>query len=87
MGEALTALTNCYHRVHFEDVQANPNKSLTALADFCGLRFTPEQMIRSAASIRPERSATWQRLPAENAQELLSNYPIVAKLGYGGEAR
>ena len=87
IGETLTALTNCYHRVHFEDVQANPNKSLTALADFCELRFTPEQMIRSAASIRPERSPTWQRLPAESAQELLSNYPIVAKLGYGGEAQ
>lgn len=87
MGEALSGVTNCYHRVHFEEIQVNPSKSLTILADFCGLRFTRPQMIKSAASIRPESSTVWQRLPAENAQELLSNYPIVAKLGYGWEAR
>jgi hypothetical protein len=82
-GENLAARTPHYRRVRFEDVQANPSKSLAVLADFCGLRFTTAQMIEASASIRPEKSPAWHDLPVENRRDLVSNYPIAARLGYG----
>jgi hypothetical protein len=86
LGEAMADRTANYQRVRFEDIQADPNKQLTALADFCQLRFSAAQMIKSAASIRPEPSEAWRQLPADSARELLSQHPIAAQLGYGADA-
>jgi hypothetical protein len=85
-GEALAACTSHFHRVKFEDIQENPVKLLAILADFCGLRFSAGQMVKAAASIRPDKTSAWRDLPAAAAEQLLSNYPVAAKLGYGWDA-
>ena len=81
-GESLASRTPHYHRVRFEEIQADPTRTLTALAHFCGLQFTPAQLAKSAASIRPASSFKWQELPGSTSQSLISNHPIVARLGY-----
>jgi hypothetical protein len=86
-GEALSARTPRYRCIRFEDIQANPKESLALLADFCGLRFTPAQMTSAAAGIRPAGLATSRALPVASAHEVLSHYPVVAKLGYESEVR
>jgi Sulfotransferase family len=42
-----------YFRVAFEDIQASPAESLELAARFCGLRFTPRQLVKAAATIHP----------------------------------
>ncbi len=79
-GEGLAAQTPSYFRVRFEDVQADPQKQLTALAEFAQLRFTSQQMAKAVASIRPQKSNAWRDLP--NAHALLSRYPVATRLGY-----
>lgn len=41
-----------YFRVQFEDIQANPGKTLDTLARFCGLRVRPKPLEIAAATIR-----------------------------------
>jgi len=53
-GERLANCAN-YHRVQFEELQANPPAMLERLANFCGLRVTTQQLAGAAASIRPAR--------------------------------
>ena len=81
-GESLASHTPNYQRVRFEDMQADPTRILAGLADFCGLQVTPAQMSKAAASIRPRNSLKWQELSASISQTLVSDHPIVAKLGY-----
>jgi Sulfotransferase family len=83
LGERLASQTPHYRRVRFEEIQANPTKALRELADFCDLHPTRAQMVESAAGIRPESPRQWEDLPDEAARELLSQYPMTAKLGYG----
>lgn len=77
-GERLARRTSHYRLVRFEDIQANPTKTLEDLGQFCGLRFSRARLIKSASSIRPKGPSTSH----EVANELLSRYPQVAKLGY-----
>jgi hypothetical protein len=51
-GEKLADQTANYRRIQFEDIQAEPNDSLIALADFCQLRFNHPQLEQAVASIR-----------------------------------
>jgi Sulfotransferase family len=44
-----------YHRIQFEELQANPPATLEQLANFCDLRVTTRQLAAAAASIRPAR--------------------------------
>jgi hypothetical protein len=81
-GERLVRLTPNYCRIRFEEIQANPLRTLAELAGFCGLRPTSARIAKSAASIRPERPPEWQALPEEEVRELLRNHPMVEKLGY-----
>lgn len=83
LGERLASRAPHYRRVRFEEIQANPRQTLEDLAHFCDLRFTRARMNKSASSIRAEKSPRWHGLPEAEARELLSNYPLVAKLGYG----
>jgi len=83
LGERLASQTPYYRRVRFEEVQANPSRALEQLTEFCGLRPSSARLNKSAASIRPESSRQRHGLPEEVARELLSNYSMVAKLGYG----
>jgi hypothetical protein len=41
-----------YFRVEFENIQANPRKTLEELARFCGLRVRPKSLETAAATIR-----------------------------------
>jgi hypothetical protein len=80
-GETVAAQTPHFYRVRFEDIQADPVRELTKLGSFCDLNFSERQMRRAAATIRPVTSET---LPAvEENVNLLSRYPVAAKLGYG----
>lgn len=81
-GESLASRTSHYQRVRFEDFQADPPGTLAVLADFCGLKFTPAQLTKAAASIRPGSSLNSQELPGPVWQRLVSDHPVVAKLGY-----
>jgi hypothetical protein len=82
LGERLAKQARHYQRVRFEQIQANPIHALRQLAEFCGLRPSGVSLNKAAATIRPENSQTSLRLPQEEARELLSQYPMVAKLGY-----
>ena len=81
-GERLAAATPNYQLVRFEDIQADPAKTLAALADFCGLPFTEDKLAEAASSIRPEKPFSDQDLPPASVQAFLSGHPIFAKLGY-----
>jgi hypothetical protein len=83
LGERLASQTSHYRRVRFEEIQANPSRALEELADFCGLHPSSARLNKSAASIRPESSRQRHGLTEEVARELLSNYSMVTKLGYG----
>ena len=54
-GEQLASLPN-YHRLQFEELQANPPAMLEQLADFCQLKTTTGKLTAAAASIRPART-------------------------------
>jgi hypothetical protein len=79
-GEAQATRTPRYHRVRFEDIQADPVGELTKVATFCELPFTEKQMRQAAATIRPPTSTVLQLPDARRA--LLARYPLAAKLGY-----
>jgi Sulfotransferase family len=53
-GERLADLAN-YHRLQFEELQANPPAMLEQLANFCQLRIATGSLAAAAASIRPAR--------------------------------
>lgn len=44
-----------YHRLQFEELQANPPAMLDQLANFCGLPVITRNLAAAAASIRPAR--------------------------------
>jgi hypothetical protein len=81
-GERLAGQTPHYRRVRFEELQANPRRTLEELATFCGLSPSDGRLTKSAAIIRPENSQQWNDIPRDEARKLLSVYPIVSKLGY-----
>lgn len=82
LGERLASRTPHYRRFRFEDLQANPERVLEELAGFCELRPAGPSLAQATATITPENSRWRNDLPEETARELLSNYPLVAKLGY-----
>src|ERR1700736_3338263 len=82
-GEDLAKHTPHYRRIRFEDIQADPTRELTLAAQFCELPFNSGQMKRAAATIRSDRPATLKNI--SNARELLAQYPVAIKLGYGGD--
>jgi len=53
-GERLADFPN-YHRLQFEELQANPPAMLEQLARFCDLRVVTRDLAAAAASIRPAR--------------------------------
>jgi hypothetical protein len=52
VAERLAGSEN-YYRVHFEDIQAGPRRTLAEVGRFCGLAFTNVQLASAAATIRP----------------------------------
>ena len=79
-GEAVGRRTPDYHRIRFEDIQLNPVGALGELAAFCDIPFNNDIMARAAATIRPTRPDTVQRMAGKSG--LLARYPLAAKLGY-----
>jgi hypothetical protein len=79
-AEATARLTDSFHRVRFEDLQAKPAATLTVLAEFCGLNSS--RVAHAAAGIRPDSAGRWRDLPAEVARELLASHALAAQLGY-----
>jgi hypothetical protein len=79
-AEAAAKLTECFQRVPFEDLQANPAATLRRLADFCEL--TPSRIGEAAAGIRPQKSGHTRAIPAEVARDLLARDPLPAQFGY-----
>ena len=79
-GRAVAAYTTHYQCIRFEDIQADPARSLTEIANFCELTFTAGQMNEAVASIRPDTSDAWKNFPG--AGELLSRYPVAKTFGY-----
>jgi hypothetical protein len=84
VGEALAKDTPHYRRIRFEDIQADPTRQLSKAAQFCELRFTPAQIKRAAATIWPQIPDTPDHI--SKARELLAQYPVAIKLGYGGDS-
>jgi hypothetical protein len=84
-GEGLATRARNYRRIRFEEIQADPSMQLRELAEFCGLRFSPAQLARASASIRPEIPAPWRDVSEETARALRSRYPILNQLGYEKE--
>jgi hypothetical protein len=84
IGEALAGQAEHYHRVRFEDVQADPASELKAVARFCDLRYTDRQLRRAVATIRPNRPEVSQQI--NDKRGLLTQYPLAAKLGYVADA-
>jgi Sulfotransferase family len=82
-GERLAAQTVFYRRIRFEDLQADPSGTLKELALFCDLRPSGFQLDRAAATIKPEMSRHWESVLTEETKDLLSSYPVLARLGYG----
>jgi hypothetical protein len=82
-GETLASRTSQYHRVRFEDIQADPVGHLTKIAAFCELPFTDKRMRHAAGTIRPP-SSTGLQLP-EAKRALLARYPLADKIGYSSE--
>lgn len=82
-GEDLARDTPYYRRIRFEDIQADPTRELTLAAQFCELQFSSEEMKGAAATIRSDRPDALKNI--SNARELLAQYPVAIKLGYGGD--
>lgn len=79
-AEAAAKLTEYFHRVRFEDLQAKPAATLRMLADFCEL--TPSRIGHAAAGIRPQKSGHTRNIPADVARDLLARDPLPAQFGY-----
>jgi hypothetical protein len=84
-GEAVAAETPHFRHVRLEDIQADPVAELTKLALFCDLPFSEGQLRRAADTIRPTRSEALQQVYQN--RNLLSRYPMAAKLGYSDLSR
>jgi hypothetical protein len=82
LGEGLARQARHYRRIRFEEIQADSINALRELAEFCGLPSTSATLTQAAATIRPRNSHESRSIPQEHARELLSNYPMVGKLGY-----
>jgi hypothetical protein len=82
-GEAMATRTPHYHRVRFEDIQADPTGELTRMAGFCGLLVSPPKMRHAAGTIRSPTSNSLKH--SDEKRALLARYPIAVKLGYGVE--
>jgi hypothetical protein len=79
-AEAAAKLTERFHRVRFEDLQANPAATLRTLAEFCEL--TPSRIGQAAAGIRPQKPGYTRAISAEVARDLLARDPLPAQFGY-----
>jgi hypothetical protein len=82
-GEAIAARTPHYHRIRFEDIQADPAGQLTKMSAFCDLPLNEAKMRKAANTIRPPSSD--ESKYSEEKRALLAQYPLAAKLGYGIE--
>jgi hypothetical protein len=79
-AEAAAKLTERFHRVRFEDLQANPAATLRRLAEFCEVR--PNRIGQAAAGIRPQKLGHSRDIPQQIARELLGRNPLATQLGY-----
>jgi Sulfotransferase family len=72
-----------YRRIRFEELQSDRRATLEALADFCGLNPPRRRLTKAATTIRAENLRLSRELTERQARDLLSRYPMLAKLGYG----
>jgi hypothetical protein len=79
-AEAAAKLTERFHRVRFEDLQANPAATLGKLAEFCEL--TPNRIGQAAAGIRPRKPGQTRDIPAQIARDLFARHAVAAQFGY-----
>ena len=79
-GERVEQRARYYHRIRFEDVQADPVKSLALLVDFCELSFTQKQLAEAAGTIRMD-VAQWPPTGSD-VSEHVANSPVFARMGY-----
>jgi hypothetical protein len=79
-AETAAELTERFHRVRFEDLQANPAATLRTLAEFCEL--TPNRIGQAAAGIRPQKLGHSRDIPAQIARDLLARNPLPGQFGY-----
>jgi Sulfotransferase family len=80
-GEAMATRTPHYHRVRFEDIQADPTGELTKMAKFCELDFSEAKLRQAVSTIRPPGADASKH--SDEKRALLMRYPMAAKLGYG----
>jgi Sulfotransferase family len=72
-----------YRRIRFEELQSDRTATLEALADFCGLNPPRHRLTKAADTIRAENLPLSKELTEGQARDLLTRYPMLAKLGYG----
>jgi Sulfotransferase family len=82
-AEHVAERTPYYRRIRFEDLQRNPTATLEELAAFCGFHPSRRRLTKSAGTIRAQNSPPSNGMPEYEVRELLSRYPMIAKLGYG----
>jgi Sulfotransferase family len=80
-GEAIATRTPHYHRIRFEDIQADPAGQMTKMSGFCDLSVNEAKIRKAASTIRPPSSDPSKY--SDEKRELLARYPLAAKLGYG----
>lgn len=71
-----------YREVRFEDLQDNPDKILSELAEFCEIKPSASQLKEIAGTIEGDRRARWRDLPAEDVVRYMSTYPYAARFQY-----
>ena len=81
-AEQISARARHFHRIRFEDLQADPATALKSLGEFCQLRFTSGRVAEAIATIRTRTAAHHHDITEESFTKLLSDHPTVAKLGY-----
>jgi hypothetical protein len=81
-GGRVAEATPNYRRIHFESLQADPEKVLAEVASFCGLPVEAPRIGEAARSIRPRTNPPRPVLSPEDQQKLLRSENVVARLGY-----
>ena len=82
VGEQIVARARHFHRIRFDDLQADPGAALKSLGEFCALRFTSGRLAEAVAIIRTQSITRDHGVTEETFAKLLSEHPTVAKLGY-----
>lgn len=69
--------------VRYEDFLANPNTHLKLIADFCGLKYTEQQIAEQVKSVKSDRSFAFIKNPeAIDVYLKIKDRPLMKKLNY-----